>query len=236
MQPHNDGDQADSLIREFESGAMSADELGELLATIEGIKEFERQKLKDQFDNLESEETQGTIPIYRSRWFQVAAMIVAVLLPVYLFVPLPGKLGDTPPVLYEQYFNAYPNFEVTVNRSEKTNLSERDYAFFLYDQKDYAEAVVNFKYAIVKNPGDAASKFFLGVSLMITKDHFQAKRQFNAVIEDGNSNYVEAAKWYLALTHLADNKSLQATELFEELASDGYEFKQQSAEILKKID
>lgn len=105
---------------------------------------------------------------------------------------------------------------------DELGTSQTDFAFRIYYQKDYKEAIVNFKYALIDNPNNIEIKLYLGISFLKMGDLRQAKKLFANIMEHGNEEYKEIAKWYLALTLLNDDKASAKNLLSQLLGSNSY--------------
>ena len=100
--------------------------------------------------------------------------------------------------------------------------SQTDIAFRIYHQKDYKEAIVNFKYALLDNPNNNKLKLYLGISFLKMKDIRQAKRLFANIIDHGKEEYKEIASWYLALALLNEDKASAKILLSQLFSSKSY--------------
>jgi len=138
--------------------------------------------------------------------------------------------------LFSKYFKPYPENRTDLKRSENTSLSQKDYAFFIYQQKDYKEATINFKYALIDHPNDASIRFYLGVSFLAMANLKEAETQFNIILRSENDQYHEASQWYIALIFLKKNNLKEAKVLFEKLESQGSEFSKRAIELSKEME
>lgn len=120
--------------------------------------------------------------------------------------------------LGRQYLKAYP---LPSNWNATPSMSNIYAAYMSYSQKDYSEALVNFKYAIVDNPNDKLPGFYLGICLLITNKPRESIREFNEIIADSeNDSLVNAAKWYKSLALLNLERIDQVKRILSELESD----------------
>ena len=105
---------------------------------------------------------------------------------------------------------------------DELGFSQTDVAYGIYHQKDYKEAIVNFKYALIDNQNNNELNLYLGICFLKTGNVRQAEKLFAKIIEQGNQEHQEIAKWYLALTFLNDNKASSKNLLSQLLTSKNY--------------
>ena len=106
---------------------------------------------------------------------------------------------------------------------DELGTSQTDFAFRIYHQKDYKEAIVNFKYALIDNPNNIELRLYLGISFLKMGDLRQAKKLFANIMDHGKEEYKEIANWYLALTLLDDDKASAKILLSQLFDSKSYE-------------
>jgi tetratricopeptide (TPR) repeat protein len=116
------------------------------------------------------------------------------------------------------YLHAYP---LPAGWNKNPNLSDKYAAFQLYNQRDYKEAIVNFKYTLVNNPEDNEVNFYLGICMLLTNEPRNAIREFNLILnESENDSLINEAKWYKALALIKLDRIPQAKRLLGELSSE----------------
>ena len=121
-------------------------------------------------------------------------------------------------ILFDKFFEP---LAIPKNLDE-LGASQTDIAFRIYHQKDYKEAIVNFKYALIDNPNNNKLNLYLGTSFLKMKDMRQAKRLFANIMDHGKEEYKEIANWYLALTLLKDDKASAKILLIQLFGSKNY--------------
>ena len=137
-----------------------------------------------------------------------------------------NKLDENP----FNYFEPYP-LTNDLNILIQSGFGQKAYAFKIYNQGDYSEAIVNLKYALVDYPNDPELNFYLGVSFMAIHDYRSARKQFQNLINE-NHNYKEAGKWYLALCSYMVGNFDEAELGFTSLSNDSSEFSSRADQIL----
>ncbi len=80
-----------------------------------------------------------------------------------------------------------------------------------YRKGDYRAAVAGLSEAADLDPGAVHTRFFLGVSHLLLRQHEAAIRHLGAAVVLGDSAYLEEAHWYLAKAFL-QRKDISAAE------------------------
>lgn len=137
---------------------------------------------------------------------------------ILLFISCKPDVENKEQMLFDKFFKP-----LAIPKSlEEMGASQTDFAFRIYHQKDYKEAIVNFKYALIDNPNNDKLKLYLGISFLKMKDMRQAKRLFANIMDHGKEEYKEIANWYLALTLLKDDKASAKILLSQLFSSKSY--------------
>ena len=130
-------------------------------------------------------------------------MIIHFLTIILLIISCKSKIENKEQLLFNRFFEP-----LTISKSlDELGTSQTDIAFRIYSQKDYKEAIVNFKYALLDNQNNIEVKLYLGICFLKMGDLRQAKKLFANIMEHGNEEQKEIAKWYLVLTLLNDDKA-----------------------------
>jgi len=148
----------------------------------------------------------------RRKWFSVAAAVV-ILLTVsigifrYNQAPLEVRLADA-------YLTHYVDPLGVMSEVE-------DQAFAFYNQQKYAQAIPLFEQLMQQSDPSKHNKLkmFLGVCFMQENQEVAAERNFREIIDHGQSIYVPAAKWYLALSLFKQEKAQEGTQLLQDITS-----------------
>lgn len=198
------------------------EELATELGIREGLESGFRRELLDQVAGFEEkgQEVRRINPAYIS----VAASLFLVATLVLYFT------RDQAP-LFDQYYEVYPNYEVTTVRGEE-DLSKREEAYLAYDAGNYQEAIDAF------NQLDsllAADYFFRGVSYIQAEEHQKALTDFQFVIKKNDEAYHDASIWYTALLHLKMEDEQKAIPLLESLSDGDSEFADTSNKLLAQL-
>jgi tetratricopeptide (TPR) repeat protein len=133
-------------------------------------------------------------------WSAAAAVVLLAAIGIFL-MQSPSKSSSQE--LFMAYFAPYD--VPTALRSEgslHTGEASRQ-AFERYSQKDYAAAIPLFSQALEDATGNKMLLVFSrGICYLATDNTPQAEHDFQMVLDDNNSLFVDQAGWYLALTHL----------------------------------
>ncbi|MEP1035622.1 hypothetical protein [Ekhidna sp.] len=133
--------------------------------------------------------------------------------------------------LFDQYYQVYPNYELTTVRNEE-NLSNRQLAYAAYDVGDYTVAIAEFNKL---DSLGAPDHFFRGVSYIQIQNFEAAFIDFQQVIVLGDKSYENAAIWYSALIHIKLENNEKAIPLLEKLGSGQSDFAATSRELLAQL-
>ena len=122
---------------------------------------------------------------------------------ILLFISCKPEVENKEQMLFDKFFEPL----ASPKNLDELGASQTDIAFRIYHQKDYKEAIVNFKYALIDNPNNNKLKLYLGISFLKMRDIRQAKRLFANIMDHGKEENIEIANWYLALTLLNEDKA-----------------------------
>ena len=148
-------------------------------------------------------------------WVGVAASVAAVATAWLGWRLATGRPGDratapstlavsSPPVatsgrgLVEWARITPPRFRAPSLRGPRPGFPEFEAAMDSYVQADYAGAITGLEGAIRRNPGDAAARFFLGASYLLSGRMPAGIVRLEEVVALGESPYLEEARLYLA--------------------------------------
>lgn len=132
-----------------------------------------------------AEQQKGGKVISMNRVFAAIALAASVILIFFLF--LPGVSVDGYPV---------DDMSGAITRGNETQLAK---AAQLFNDQKYAEAVTAFQQLKTESPDDATINYYLGISLIKTKNFTEALPLFEALAK-GESVYKEDANFFAALS------------------------------------
>lgn len=133
--------------------------------------------------------------------------------------------------LFDQYYKTYPNYELTALRGDD-DLSARETAYKAYDAADYELAISQFTGL---EPRQSADEFFLGIAYIETNKPEEALERLQLVINMEDTDYLDAARWYVALVYLKQENETLATEFLKRLANGRSEYADQASVLLEEF-
>lgn len=204
---------------------LSSEERKELATELgigRGLEGGFRKELKDKVASFENKRNKSRSINYT--YIGVAASLILVASLVFIF----SKEEQS---LFDQYYQPYPNYEVTAVRGEE-DPDLRESAYLAYDKQDYENALRTF------NSMDELSEpdyFFRGICLLETGYNEGALSDFEKVISAQNKDYAYPSKWLSALIYLRMDEETLAKQFLESLINDDSEYSEKAIEILGKL-
>ena len=170
-----------------------------------------RANIKSKLQQFEAE--QKVIKMSGPKWYMIAAgFLVIVASTVWILFQRPDAVQ-----LYASYYEPYPNVVAPITRSITSNAdSITQYAFFLYENKNYADASVVFN-KIFSTSQYPFSLTYLGICNLEMGNISEAIKvlQASSILKD---NDIIVAKWYLAMAYLKNEEPLMALPLVKEIS------------------
>jgi len=218
------GKLSDDERKEFEAG-LSEEERRALafdLGIKEGIESEIRKELREKVSSFERSAVRKkrSNPVYIGI---VASLILAASFALYL--------TRQEKSLFEDYYQVYPNYELTSLRGEE-ELTLRESAYQAYDRGDYELASTQFEKL---DSVISADFFFKGISHLELNEDMSAILSLQEVIKQGDSTYQSPARWYLALIYLRQDRFEQTIPLLKQLESGNSEYANSSRELLEEL-
>lgn len=242
IQKYLDHDLSDKDMKRFEadleaSPGLHAD-LNLYREVDEALADTEVLSFRDQLTDMRKDSRQTSkankVQIRFSRpWHYAATAAVALMLAIGLASVLDRPLSNKD--LLKKYYKPY---EVAlINRSNDAQLDLMlRHAQQLYQQGEFAEAVVYFEKVLEENPNQVATNLYTGISYFEMKEYSAAGNSLNRVIEHDDNLYVEQADWYLGFCFLATNENERARRQFARIASSNSFYRKDAERILRKLD
>ena len=110
------------------------------------------------------------------------------------------------------------------------------YALDQFSHGAFENAEKYFSELNVEFPNDPLIVFYNGLCQMELENYDSAINFLNKAVEN-NTDYTDAAQWYLGLSYLKNNQINEAIGLFEKIANDNSSvFQKNAKEILKEFD
>ncbi len=191
------------------------------------LRQQERELLKRELQELEEKGEKNPVKIRRLYWMAgiSAAAAIALLL---IYIGLLPRFAPSPGDLFSQYFEPMPNILASIERGQESSVSDST------AQGDE----ISFGTGTPTNTDDD--------ELVLIEDFYQA----NALLGENkaaeaiplltplagqDSDFGQAASWYLALAYLQTLDLDQAKELFGEMAKDAAHPYQEESEAILKV-
>lgn len=184
--------------------------------TLPELKKILTPLTQTHFHKLEQQK--GGKVISMNRVFAAIALAASVILIFFLF--LPGVSVDGYPV---------DDMSGAITRGNETQLAK---AAQLFNDQKYAEAVTAFQQLKTESPDDATINYYLGISLIKTKNFTEALPLFEALAK-GESVYKEDANFFAALSAYNLQQNDKAKEYAAAVKKESKYYKYAKA-VLKK--
>jgi TolA-binding protein len=108
-------------------------------------------------------------------------------------------------------------------------------AMALYQKRDYVGAAAALRPVADANPAFAAAKFYLGVSLLLSRNRIGGIQELRDLADRGDSPYLDRARFYLAKGLIAEHDLDRAREQLEKVTARHGDLEKPAAELLNQI-
>ncbi|WP_425393069.1 hypothetical protein [Ekhidna sp.] len=208
----------------FEEGLSSDDreELASELGIRVGLERGFRNELKEKVAGFEKR---------KNKIRRINPAYISIVASLFLVASLVLYFTNDQTTLFDQYYETYPNYEVTTVRGEE-DPSNRERAYLAYDQGDFSGAIQAFN---TLDSMSSADYFFRGISHIQVTNYKEALTDLNEVLRLEDTDYRTASLWYKALIHLKLENEAAAIPPLEELSKGESEFATVSTELLAKL-
>lgn len=218
------GKMTEAEQKAFEEGlsAQEKEELAVELGIRSGLESGFRKELRDKVGGFEE---RGRI----ARSINPAYIGIAASLFLVASLVLYFTRDQTP--LFDQYYEVYPNYEVTTVRGEE-DPNSRERAYIAYDMGDYAGAIAAFSELDSLSGPDY---FFRAICFIQLEDYEAALDDLSTSSVKADKNYSKAAQWYTALIYLKLENEQDAIPLLQSLSEGNSEFAEASSELIGQL-
>lgn len=205
----------------------------EIETIINGVKESERQELKERLkvlkNSTESINNKKKIKKLKPYYLLVAAasVIGIIMLTNSVFFNT-NKSTDE---LYADYFKIYPNTMQPVIR-DANSIDPTTKAFIAYEAGNFKEASILFSES-VKVETNSDLSFYYAMSLLNERKYNKSLVILNNLISDNKSSYILEIYWYSALLEFKIGNKEKAIELLDLLITLKSDFRVDSVIQLK---
>jgi hypothetical protein len=152
-----------------------------------------------------------------------AFFLIKLLLPSY-----------NPDKLFEKYYEPMSAISPVTRSADAGGAKNYASAIESYNKKNYQAATIAFSDAILKDPLNMSSRFFMGIAQMELGNYDQAENILENVISR-QSEYLKEARWYLGLAYIKTGNTQKAHECFEILAKSPGFYSGRAEKILRRL-
>lgn len=136
--------------------------------------------------------------------------------------------------LYAAYYHPYKS-GVTFRSGSINDPVTFDKARTLYEEGQYRESAAAFEQFLKTNPDDHSALLYCGIARMEMSAFHEAESNFQLIIDQGNSLYVDQAEWYCGLCLLMQDEKNRARAHFLKLALKSGYYQKQAKSLLKYL-
>ncbi len=215
---------------------------GEYRNLRKGIDYSIMKTLKEELQTLEASlpevqiepryKIQGKKPTIGRRFVLLKVAAIVMLIAVSAVVVFQLNQPSSPQDLFTQHFEPYPNEFISAKRGDDIAADPIVQAFQAYDNQNYNAAIDGFT-KILDEETNVMVLFYLGNAQLAQNESQAAIATFELFLEISQDSVIEA-KWYLAMSYLKENRTVEAKVLLEELKTDNTYVKEASR-ILRRL-
>ncbi|MDN5200704.1 tetratricopeptide repeat protein [Fulvivirgaceae bacterium BMA10] len=169
---------------------------------------------------------------HRKRSFYWIAAAVSILLLSTVYLIINQASVSSPQDLYAAHYTTPPE-----------NISTRDEqddhlvaAIQAYNVNDFKKALEEFEIFLSTNQNHIGAIFYQGICELELGKTDDAIEHFNTIINEGDSVYLNSAKWYLALSYLKADRKQEAIKTLEDIKDSGSSYAAKAILILEELD
>ncbi len=157
------------------------------------------------------------MPIWKQPVWRMAAVIAILAIPAtWILLQPQGSLYEQ---MSEQYLQPYA---VTTMKSGPSAADILDQGLATYQTGDYAQAAHDLAAIVgsqdLSEDERLTARMYLGLSYLFSGDAEAANNELQAVVDQGNTTFLEPAQWYLAWSYWKTGEKAKAKAAFEDIA------------------
>jgi tetratricopeptide (TPR) repeat protein len=242
-----DGELSEVEVLEFEKLLKSDPDLSKELNFVKDIEKCFQDKSLETFKSslqrarqnfVESEQSQKgrtrvLIPELK-RYSRIAAVVLILITSVVAVVHILSLKPNRNEKLFTQYFQPYQG-DVS-SRSDANAVTNLQFAFQAYNNKQYHEAISLFDKVLASDNSMLRVCFYKGISSIECGDFMLALNSFKQVTSNLSSPYYAQSRWYMALTWLKLNKPENAKLHLEWLIQNDSYYGKKASAILAELN
>lgn len=198
------------------------------------IHSIETESLRQLLEQIHEENFAKETPVVsirRQRFFPYMAVAASLSLLVIGWWYFTSQ-QSSPAALYSAYFSPAAGLPTTLSYTRNAQFSE---GMISYKLGEYAEAREWWKPLLEADPANDTLNFYMGVASLAEEQADSAIEYLNNVEENTFSVYRMDAQWYLALAYLQNEQPAKAKEILSSLAGKESAYREESQELLSKL-
>jgi len=203
-------------------------------AVVGGIEEFHREEFKNELKQhlVKTNPKTKKNRSLREYW-PLAAAVVIIIAVGFLYMLLHTETSVTEKI----FLSYYKPFPIEVSTRGKPVTHEFT-GFEKYNSHDYKEAAVLFEELISRNDSTVNRPLLyllLGNSYLNTGDIAKAMASFDVVTKSDDVIMAQHGKWYYALALIKTNRSKEALDVLNQIATTTSIYSKPAKEIINKL-
>ncbi len=197
----------------------------------EKLQAIESSLPEIDLDDTHSKEGRS-LDLKRSYVWKMAAAVLVIAVSSVLVI---NYQQSQPEALYAKYFEPYPNEYVHAKRGDESTDVQLLQAFQAYDRGEYDAAIADFKVLLEEDNENLMVLFYLGNAQLAAEEGAACIITLERFLEISQDDFINEAKWYLAMGYLKEGRKEEAKRLFHDIENSS-EFGLRASGIIKKLD
>ena len=147
----------------------------------------------------------------------------------------PRPINTSASSIPDEQFELMSQFEAPAYHTQPGAPKAFQDAMARYGREDYSGAAAALRAISDAQPGFAAAKFYLGISLLLAGDRIAGIQELRTLATAGDSPYLERARFYLAKGLIAEHDIPRAQEQLEDVVAQHGDLEKQASALLNQI-
>lgn len=166
---------------------------------------------------------------FNSTWVKVAAIIIIAIVVGGIVLLNTNTKPET--LLISENLNYSSPYVFRNGESNEEDMKLN--AHWYFTEEEYGRSAELLKEIVKSNPTDEESKFYLGLSLLSSKENANVSQSIRLFQDLLNSNrFGPQSHWFLALALYESGQPEQAEVYFQKIINEGWSFKDKANKIL----
>ena len=167
---------------------------------------------------------------YRPRFIYAIAAVLLIAVSTTLMIVSRKPANE---ILFDTYYRPHPA-ALRITRGQETP-DALTQALLSYRREEYVNAITQLNAILDDEPGNTKAWFYAGISHLALHEPMESVHHFKCVLESGNNEFVEPARWYCALAYIKANDIHMAEDLLKQISEQDGPYRQNSVRILKDL-